>query len=87
MITELRTNTELMRNPSHRKDSFNVETESMKFTEFIKCYEGLSADCYAKFNNSYNEEYEKYYEILTHKEFILKKFSNINDVSDMLFLI
>jgi hypothetical protein len=76
-----------MRNPSHRKDSFNIETENMKFTEFIKCYEGLSADCYAKFNNSYNEEYEKYREMMTHKDFILNKFRDINDVSDQFFLI
>jgi hypothetical protein len=76
-----------MRNPSHRKDSFNIETENMKFTEFIKCYEGLSADCYAKFNNSYNEEYEKYREMMTHKNFILNKFGDIYDVSDQFFLI
>jgi hypothetical protein len=87
MIGELYTNVELMRNPSLRKDSFNIETENKKFTEFIKCYEGLSSDCYAKFNDSYNEEYEKYREIMTHKNFILNKFSDINDVSDKLFLI
>jgi hypothetical protein len=82
----LQNRTTRSRNPRKRilrKLFKSNKTEIQRITDYMKCYQSLSANCCVSFNGSCIERLEtdgeKFAEI---KSLIVDKFKNIQDVSD-----
>ena len=71
-----------------RNESYNIETEHIKFTSFLKCYDALSTDCFSKFNESFYKVFNKTIPQLIKsdnaKRYILSTMVSVNKVSQFI---
>jgi len=80
------TNSRLLNDHLKKVKSFSAEKEDNIFEEYLKCYELLSSDCFAKLNETYFEEYEEFRGIMSYRDFILKVLSITDQVRKKYFL-
>jgi hypothetical protein len=80
------TNSRLLYDHLIKGKSFSAEKEDNIFKEYLKCYELLSSDCFAKLNETYFAEYEEFGGIRSYKDFILHILSVTDHVRKKYFL-